>query len=70
MSELEKRPWHYARDYLQADANRKEAVRIGLVEAAERHRQAMQQIWDSIPEHLLDMVKTHVSNERAKEQMK
>jgi hypothetical protein len=52
MSEIEKRPWHYAREYLQAEKKGKKAK--------------MREIWQSIPPHLLDMVKTHITNERAK----
>jgi hypothetical protein len=66
MTQLEKRPWHYARDYLQADRNRMAAIEANIPAAAERHKEAMKEIWNSIPEHLLDMVKTHVNNERAK----
>jgi predicted DNA binding CopG/RHH family protein len=63
---LEKRPWHYARDYLQAQQNKDRAAEMGIPVAAQRHKEEMQRIWASIPEHLLEMVKTHINNERAK----
>lgn len=66
MTELEKRPWHYARDYLVHDNARKEAIKLGIPAAAERHKAAMQAVWDSVPPDLLDMVKDHVSSEREK----
>ena len=65
-TELEKRPWHYARDYLMHEKYRKEAIKLGMALAAERHATAMREVWDSIPAHLLDMVKDHVSGEREK----
>jgi hypothetical protein len=70
MMAVEKRPWHYARDYIQANENRKAALQMGITAAADRHKASMQQIWDSIPDHLLDMVKTHVKNHRDMEASK
>jgi hypothetical protein len=66
----EKRPWHYARDYIQANENRKSALQMGITAAADRHKATMQEIWDSIPDHLLEMVKTHVKNHRDMEASK
>jgi hypothetical protein len=70
MIELQKRPWHYARDYMQANDNRKAALQMGIKAAADRHKSSMQEIWDSIPPHLLDMVKSHINSTRDKEMIK
>jgi hypothetical protein len=66
-TELEKRPWHYARDYLNADKYRLKAMEAGIPKAAEKHKATMQNVWNSIPAHLLDMVKDHISSHREKE---
>jgi len=50
LNEIEKRPHHYAGEYLQAleSGDKAGAVRI----------------WESVPPHLLDMVKDHVTSNR------